>query len=131
MASPTLTSNPAAAPGRGALGKVRCDLGDARRARPRRGLSRDPPGLRDTRCQWAGAAPAFAAIDRYVRDEMTAQRIPGAKPSDGLEPSTPPYHGGWSVRRRVGGLTLPALFLGICAALAPRSTVAANGLERP
>ena len=35
------------------------------------------------------------------------QRASVWKPSDGLEPSTPPHHGGWSIRRRVVKLPLP------------------------
>ncbi len=56
--------------------------------------------------------------NRLYRAEATKKVICWlfAKPSNGLEPLTPPYHGGFVARRRVGGGALPASFcLDLCA----------------
>ena len=52
--------------------------------------------------------PLFAAASFFKKSPLTdSNRRP------------PPYHGGWSLRRRVGPSVLPALFLSAYAALRP------------
>ncbi len=79
MASPTLTRNQAAPVGRRRSARIRqiaiwatlvaLVLGAAQLA--------TLPGSETPVANGPGAAPAYAAIDRYVQHEMAAQRIPG------------------------------------------------------
>ncbi len=52
-------------------------MDDPRRAGVRGGLPRERPGSDTPAANGHGSAPEFAAIERFVQDEMAAQRIPG------------------------------------------------------